>query len=326
MLGRLRRMVCAVRSLIEARRTEDKASVARYWSRHAAAPDAFSPLVYWLALPEVQRRVLAKAVGALSYASWPAWCVGEFLKGRTPARRMLSVGCGTGSLERELAGLSAFLECDAIDLAPGAIAAAREKALGAGIRGIRYRVADIETLPDLGPAYDAVWFNSSLHHIRELEAVCGRVAGWLRPDGLLFVNEYVGPSRFAFGRRQRQAMEAAFDLIPRRYRRSFLSGRPDEWQETVRIPNPREVAAADPSEAVRSGEIMAVLQRSFRTEVERPLGGTLLQFVLSGIAGNFRADDPGSIAVLEMLFAIEDALMETGDIGSDFALIVARTR
>jgi hypothetical protein len=55
-------------------------------------------------------------------------------------------------------------------------------------------------------------------------------------------------------------------------------------------------------------------------------GGTILQFLLQGISGNFRTDDPGSLIVLDMLFRIEDALIAAGDLGSDLALVVARPR
>ena len=87
-----------------------------------------------------------------------------------------------------------------------------------------------------------------------------------------------------------------------------------------------EVAKVDPSEAIRSEEILDVVLRYFEVVEKRDLGGTLLQFLLSGIAGNFRADDPRSLRILEMLFTIEDALMEVGDLESDFVVVVARPK
>ena len=57
-----------------------------------------------------------------------------------------------------------------------------------------------------------------------------------------------------------------------------------------------------------------------------PLGGTLLQYVLKEIAGHFGAGDPAADAVLEMLFKIEDALIDSGELESDFMLIVAKPK
>jgi len=37
--------------------------VAEYWSEHHGGTDAFSPLVYWLAVPEVQERFQRLSTG-----------------------------------------------------------------------------------------------------------------------------------------------------------------------------------------------------------------------------------------------------------------------
>jgi SAM-dependent methyltransferase len=90
------------------------------------------------------------------------------------------------------------------------------------------------------------------------------------------------------------------------------------------LPTLRSVIAVDPSEAVRSAEIMPVLQTMFDVVEFRPLGGAILQFLLADIAGNFETEDGERL--LQMLFTIEDTLMATGDLPSDFAYIVAAPR
>jgi len=298
--------------------------VAERWSTCHGGTDAFSPLVYWLAVPEVSQRFQFRATGGKSQ-HWVNYCVHNFLGDRIPVDRMCSLGCGTGTLERHLALLDAFRQCDAYDIAPGALAIARHDAEAAGVTGVSYDLADLNAL-DLPPrAYDAVWFNSSLHHVRELEIACDRVASALKPQGFVFINEYVGANKFDFSVRQKQAIRAAFALVPDRYRRSFVAEGATVQREPL-IPDPKVVEAADPSEAIRSSEILKVVDERFEVVARHDAGGTLLQFLLQGIAGNFRSDDPGSLAVLEMLFRIEDTLIDTGDLGSDFVLVVARPR
>lgn len=90
------------------------------------------------------------------------------------------------------------------------------------------------------------------------------------------------------------------------------------------LPTLRSVIAVDPSEAVRSAEIMPVLQTLFDVVEFRPLGGTILQFLLAGIAGNFQ-DESGE-QLIDIFFSLEDALMACGDLPSDFAYIVARPK
>jgi 2-polyprenyl-3-methyl-5-hydroxy-6-metoxy-1,4-benzoquinol methylase len=298
--------------------------VAERWSTQHGGTDNFSPLVYWLAVPEVWRRFQRRATGGRA-ENWINYCVNDFLGDRVPVERMCSIGCGTGGLERHLALLGAFRRCDAYDIAPGALEIARHDAEAAGVSGICYEVADINTMPLAERAYDAIWFNSSLHHVRDLESVCDRVAVAVKPGGVVFVNEYVGADRFDFSVRQKEAIRAAFALVPERYRRSFLDER-RAVQPEPRIPNPRDVEASDPSESVRSSEILKVIHERFDVVACHNAGGTLLQFLLHGIAGNFRSDDAGSLAVLEMLFRIEDTLIDDGDLPSDFVLAVARPR
>jgi GT2 family glycosyltransferase/SAM-dependent methyltransferase len=303
-------------------------TTGEFWSRKLQGSD-FTPERFWGHVPEVERRFLRRASPELPAGSWAEACVREYLAGRTPVERMLSVGCGTGELERTLARLNAFRECDAWDIAPGGIETARRLAREEGFDHIHYEVRDItaaNTAVDLPPErYDAVWFESSLHHIEPLERVCEQVARTLKPDGFLFLNEYVGPSAFAFSARQRELIRAAFALIPARFRRSFQPGGP-ECLRSAPIPTPDEVRAEDPTEAVRSADILSVVADYFEIVSRRETGGTLLQFLLHGIAGNFHEGDPESLRVLRMLFEIEDALLETGEVRSDFAVIAARPR
>lgn len=299
-------------------------TVGEFWSRKLQGSD-FTPERFWGHVPEVERRVLQRASAVGPVGSWAEACVREFLAGRTPVERMLSVGCGTGELERTLARLNAFHECDAWDIAPGGIDIARRLAREAGFGNIRYEVRDVTAAPLPPEHYDAVWFESSLHHIEPLERVCEQVARTLKPDGFLFLNEYVGPSAFAFSARQKELIRAAFALIPGRFRRSFQIGGPERLGSAP-IPTPAEVLAEDPTESVRSADILPVVSDYFDIVSRRDTGGTLLQFLLHGIAGNFHEGDPESLRVLRMLMDIEDTLLETGEVRSDFVVIAARPR
>jgi hypothetical protein len=67
------------------------------------------------------------------------------------------------------------------------------------------------------------------------------------------------------------------------------------------------------------------LNRYFDIVEYKPLGGSLLQFLLDGIASNFRDSEKGE-TLLDLLFTIEDSLMSAGELGSDFAYIVAQPK
>lgn len=302
-----------------------KDKVIQRWTVNQASDNAFSPSVYWLAVPEVQKRYQQKATKC-KYNNWAHYCLKEYLGDRLPVEKMLSIGCGKGGLERNLASLGAFLSCDAFDITPASIEQAKEQSEKMGFSNIFYQVVDIEIANLPIGYYDAVWFNGSLHHIEKLEYVCAAVAKSLKFNGYLFFNEYVGPSQFSFTDRQKEVMQSAFKLIPKKYRRCFIPGYPHVFKQEVSIPNPKDVQKADPSEAVRSSEILDIISNNFNIVAQNDLGGTILHFLLSGIAGNFRSDDPESIAILNMLFKIEDTLLEVGDIKSDFTVVIARPK
>ncbi len=194
----------------------DLRQVADHWSNENTWEIASG--LYWLQLAAVQRRWNIKMSGRPD-ADWVDHALSVHLAGRLPLARCLSLGCGTGRLERQLAQLGAFVACDAYDIADGSIEKARQAAAAVGYEHINYTVGDLNTIK-LGEAhYDAVWAAASVHHVSGLEHLFAQVAAALKPGGLFILNEYVGPTRFQFPARQRQVIQACNSLLPDEYRR-----------------------------------------------------------------------------------------------------------
>ncbi|MGB5343105.1 MAG: class I SAM-dependent methyltransferase, partial [Thermoanaerobaculia bacterium] len=190
----------------------------------------------------------------------------------------------------------------------------------------QYHVQDAEADAFPAPPYDAVIMDSALHHMEGLEAFLAKTADSLEPDGYLFLNEYVGPNRFDLSQREKDLVRACFTLIPERYRRSLQPEDEGRVLTEPWIPDPEAVAMEDPSESVRSRDIPAALLGSFEILELHKAGGTLLHFVLQSIAGHFREEDPASMVVLRQLFAIEEGLIEIGELDIHFVLVVARPK
>ena len=345
--------------------------VAECWNRGAEKAVQGNRGVSWLELPAIRAHI-NQCVSGDPEQNWVSYVLARHLRARLPLARCLSLGCGSGDLERELSGLDAYVRCDAFDLAPGAIRLAQKLAAEQGIDNVSYAVADVNKV-DLAPtSYDAVWIDMALHHFDRLEHVCEQIARALTPGGLLVVNEYIGPDRFQFPARQKEVINRCLDLIPRHLRLGvpefvadendrrvgrrgigwfsrrvidkILDGdllgvarrRAARWMAARRgqplertvspFPTVRDLVAADPSEAVRSSEILAVLADHFEIVEERPWGGSLLHFLLGGIAGNFAAKNAGSLELLDAFIEIETALIRSGDLSNDFTVVVARPR
>ena len=77
-------------------------------------------------------------------------------------------------------------------------------------------------------------------------------------------------------------------------------------------------------EAVRSADIIPLMRRYFEFVEEVRYGGTLLNLILEEIAGNF-GDTEEDLAVLTPLFDAERLAIATGELPSDFSVLVART-
>jgi hypothetical protein len=158
--------------------------------------------------------------------------------------------------------------------------------------------------------------------VANLEHALAQIRLALCPGGLFVLMEYVGPSRFQWSDHVQDLMNELLITLPERYRRTL--DHPRIVKRTIERPSPEAVAAEDPSEAIRSEEILDQLQRSFEVLYRADVGGTLLQFLLADIVGNFNADDPGDRILLERLVLFEEACITHGSIPSDFVMLVAR--
>jgi hypothetical protein len=80
----------------------------------------------------------------------------------------------------------------------------------------------------------------------------------------------------------------------------------------------------DPSEAIRSGEIMTLLVKYFNILEVNEFGGTILHMLLQDIAGNFDPEREEDMTILNLICYFEEILIKKKVITSDFALIIAQ--
>jgi SAM-dependent methyltransferase len=239
-----------------------------------------------------------------------------------PIRRTISIGCGFGALERDLAGRGIIAGVDAYDIAAGAVAEAERLAREGAFTGLRYHRADLGTV-DLPPqSVDAIFAHSAIHHVERLEALYAVVQRTLRPGGVFHLHEFVGPTRFQWTDEQLRLGNQFLDSLPQRLRQMpDGTSRPPLERPTI-----ADMITADPSESVRSAELLEMLESYFEIIEIRRLGGALAHIVLGGIAQNFDPRSPDDEAALQRLFDLEDAAMAEGRIGSDFATVTAIPR
>jgi SAM-dependent methyltransferase len=277
----------------------------------------------WTSCTPVCRYLNRRATG-IPEADWLTWLDNIVLRSRGAALDCLVLGCGDGWLERALAPSPVVRHIDAMDVSPKAVERARRQAAEHGLaRKVHYSVKNLdhEDLPV--QSYDVVIAHSVLHHVERLEHVYQQIEDALRRGGLLVINEYVGPRRLQFTRTQMGCINALMSQLPEQLRRSALTG--EILNERI-CPPIESVQATDPSEAIRSDEVIEVARQRFDFLVWRDCGGTILHPLLYEIAPNFKDGDPEHEAILGMLCSLEENLIESGALPSDFVFALAKRR
>lgn len=255
----------------------------------------------WMGIDEV-RHYLNELIGG-DASLWPIEWLERWLGGRR-FRRALSIGCGAGELERQLVARGLVEQIDAFDgsLVSLHLARTAADARGYGDR-IRYFAADFNEPVLPRRRYDAVFFHQSAHHVWKLEKLYRAVLRALKPDGILYLDEYVGPSRD----------EWRDDLIAAQ--RAELAAIAPALRLRDDLPYP--IQEDDPSEAIRSSAIEPQLRIGFDVVARRPYGGTLLSLVIPQL----RVEQLSRADVLRLIDR-ERALL-AGGMRSYYAVIVA---
>ncbi len=233
-----------------------------YWNELAHHHGGAGIEEIWLNHPLV--RAEANRLVSGDAAVWPTEWLKTQVSGLTDG---VSVGCGTGAVERDVVSQGIVSRMTGIDSAPQPIEAASRLAAEAGLADrISYVQSDaIQWLKSRPWSFDAVFFHASLHHFARPVEVLATVRSALRPGGWLYLDEYIGPARDEWTVLRLALPNLAYYLLPFGVRRPGL----------VRAPINRE----DPSEAIASSSIMPAVQQNFDDVRIRPYGGNLLSVV-----------------------------------------------
>ncbi len=285
---------------------------ARFWGRqHRGQSQEYA---FWLGIDQVMHWVNRKVSGQDSI--WPlSWFLLSLPKDQVPVRHALSIGCGTGSVEREVIRLESALHVTGIDISKASLTMAGKFAQEAGYSDkITYRLSDAQTWlsnRDKTAVLDLILFHASLHHVKRLETVLGLCAEALRQGkpGLLYVDEYIGPSRHEWSQGDLGHAAALFQNVPLALRQT----------KTLRPP----VAYKDPTEMVRSSEIERALESTFEVVEYKPYYGNVVMPLVSGIRPSGLADRRVQ-AVLTEAMQLEDYLIERGLLKPMHAVFVGR--
>lgn len=284
------------------------------------------------------------------------------LKGIKPGC-VLSLGCGSGYLEREMLKQKMCVSIEGCDLSQGLLEIAKKEAEAINAN-ILYYTADLNKPSFDKERYDLIVGSGIFHHIEHLENLFENLNQALKPEGRLIIYDYVGPNRFQWTKDQilrcnfwlRQLPERfkkkqgypqhyyfakkAFDCIPFAYsnqvEKIIQRLMPEKlFAQFVRLktaqiqmdelipPHPSQFLVTDPSEAIRSSEIIPTLSTYFKIEKNIPQGGTLAQPLFSRSVANFLHDRDGKKWAARIL-SDERRAIQKSQLSSDLIALIAK--
>jgi SAM-dependent methyltransferase len=287
---------------------------ADFWNERHRTPEAEAHDNF-LSHPLIQAYISLRAFGSLV---GHLDVVAAEVASRTPrGGRVLSVGCGRAPKEIALAKKLPDRDFVGVDIAGDIVAAARELVGREGLTNLSLEIGDFNALGFESGSFDAVLGLGAIHHVENLEGFWESCSRFLRPGGVVLAQEYVGASRFQWTDAQiEHGSRVLRTLVPEVHRRHHSS---------VTRPAVEVLVALDPSEAVRSAEILPSCRAAgFHIDGYASAGCALLQPVLMYQVASFDPADWEHNLVLARLFAEEARLMQAGALGDDFAMFVAR--
>lgn len=278
----------------------------------------------WLENKYTSRIYVNKTISGDPERNWLTYISEKYFK--EPVGLGLSIGCGDGCLERHALKIDICKRIEAFDISEGAIKQAvqliAEEKLS---ERVRYGVLDFNAAALKKNNYDVVFGAGSIHHIMNLEYLFDQVNKSLKKDGLFIINEFVGPSQFQWREKQSKIINDILAVLTERYKKS-LDADLGKIKEKIEHVSREAMTQSDPSEAIRSDEIVPLFYRNFDVVERIDWGGTILQPLLHKIVGNFHLNDEKDKIILDLIILMEKTLIKESVISSDFVLLVGKKK
>jgi len=230
---------------------------------------------------------------------------------------MVSLGCGRGRIEHSAVVNWGWPIARLVGLE-------FDGALRAAARDTWQKVPDVDAnflrydfnqdVQDEHGEFDLVFSHHAIHHVTNLERFLPFANSLIAPHGIFLGSEYFGPTRFQVEGQTRELINRLNAALPDELKIDLRSEllRRDVVYSTI-----SSIMKVDPSEAARSSDLRTMLFANFPVIDKKPMGGTLLRWLLQYRAGNFDRANACHLAIARLLIIYEQTLIERGVLQSD---------
>jgi len=214
-----------------------------------------------------------------------------------------------------------FSKIEVVDLAEGLLDKQRRMASERGLKEIEYRKEDLNEVMLEKNVYDLIFAVGTIHHVEKLELLFEQINDALKDNGKFIMREYIGPNHVQFTDTQLSIINEILSILPEKYK-TMSNGL---TKNIAQSPNLDYLMKIDPSESVRSQDIIQVMKERLEIIKLAYTGGTILHPLLSDIASNFEQDQD-SETILKLLIFFEKMLIEARALPSDYVFCIAQKK
>lgn len=250
------------------------------WNRTSTAGEP----AYWGNFPEIRRVYLKEITGDPDLS----WITMQIRQKRAPFGRTLTFGDGYGMAAEAALTRQDTTEVIYFNISPGECRRFEQLMRSHHFTfPFKYIQGDANSydFTRLG-LFDTIISVGSFHHFEKFETVFPWLNQILKPDGILYADEFVGPSHWKYDSSIIKKINNWLGSLPPELirDRTPVSGNAffNLWS-----------SGPDPSESIRSSELDGWLRKCFRIIEARPFGGTwLMPFFLTAYLQPSRLNIP----------------------------------
>jgi len=248
----------------------------------------------------------------------------EHLKGRP--ERVLAIGSGMAFIEEHLLAHDMVGHITAYEMSPTAVRAALARVADKPYADrLVMKSADVLKEDLQSGSFDMVFVQAAIHHFFEIEEMFQLFHRVLRPEGLLWYDEYVGPDHHMYDRHVMDLMNEINDCLAPGYRRDIVANE-GRVRDAVPEPSLEFMMQHDPSEGVHASRILPLTYQYFDVIQRQDYGGAIMRPFFTGILRNFDWDDPKDQTVARLIILFEQVLTRSAAIPSYHSMVLARRR
>lgn len=276
--------------------------------------------VYWEMLPEIISYQQEMITGNRNL-SYKEYILNRLKESGKRNLKGLSIGCGEGSSPESYFCESGIFESfDIFDISRGLIDKQAKLAKEKSLDMLNYKVVDLNEVKLKKNTYDLVWAVGTIHHIANLESLFKNINTSLKKDGLFVCREYVGPNYLQLTNEQLDIVNSLLKVVPEKYLKF-----PDNSIKVKESgPDKEELGEIDPSESVRSNDIVRIMKKELNIIQFSETGGTILHPFLNQIAFNF--EKGRGLDYLKVLIELEKLLIKDRQLPSDYIFAIGTKR